>query len=379
MGSVGITLGVDGGGDRAALHAAIWTTAREFIDRYTAPAAVYEYLDAAVRSAEADGTWGPSGNRLGWWFTDRGSTASRSAHLWVHRLRLALAAEWTRMTELAADHSLTIVHPRPDLGALLADRQETFVTLRSDVWLADADGLSADGRDLPLADLDDAERARHAEALRRCRCAMCDLLRPEPDVRATMIDSLARPETRQSAAWYLSRAHEAAGGTLAAIVRAGDGAMADLLPAVERYAPRVPDAFPAVLAALPGLRGGARGLALYALAATYRDDADRDVLLAEARASLAGSDSTAAIEAAAEVAGRIGSGVAGLAAEVAAVLDRDISAGARHNVVLGLVNLHLPPAPPPDPAIRARLEREAATDTDAGRLATWLLTTFPTG
>jgi hypothetical protein len=394
MGSVGVTLGVDGGGDRAALHAAIWATAREFIDRYTAPAAypaVYDYLGVAVRRAEADGTWGPAGGRLGWWFTDHGRADSRSAYLWVHWLRLALSAEWTRMTEHAADHSLTIAEQRPDLGALLADRGTTFVTLRSDVWLVGADGLSADGRDIALADLDDAERARHAEATRRCRCGMCDLLRPEPDVRATMVDSLTRPETRQSAAWYLSRAHEASAGTLVAFVRAGqpgprsfalrpaqaagDGAMADLLPAVERYAPRVPGAFPAVLAALPDLDGGARGLALYALAATYGDDADRDRLLAEARASLGGTDE--ATQAAAEIAGRIGRGVAGLPAEVAAVLDRDISAAVRHNAVLGLVNLHLPPAPPPDPTVRARLEREAATDTDAGRLAKWLLSAFP--
>ena len=202
---------------------------------------------------------------------------------------------------------------------------------------------------------------------------MCAMLRPEPDIRATWVDALGSSELRQSAAWYLSRANEATAETLVAIVRAG--AMADLLPAVERYAPRVPDAFPAVLAALPDLDGGSRGLALYALDATYRDDADRDLLLAEVRASLAGSD--AATGAAAEVAGRIGRGVAGLPAEVAAVLDRDVSAEVRHNAVLGLVNLHMPPGPPPDPAIRARLAAEAATDTDAGRLAHWLLTAFP--
>jgi hypothetical protein len=130
-----------------------------------------------------------------------------------------------------------------------------------------------------------------------------------------------------------------------------------------------------VLAALPDLAGGGRGLALYALAATYRDDADRDLLVREIRAALSGTDE--ATEAAAEIAGRIGRGVPGLATEVAAVLDRDISSGLRHNAVLGLVNLHLPPAPPPEPAVRARLEREAATDTEAGRLAQWLLTAFP--
>jgi hypothetical protein len=377
MGAAGVRLAVAGSGDRAALHAAVWTAGREFIHRYTAAASyagALDYVDGAVRAGEERGTWGPAGDTLAWSFTDHAGRATRSAALWKHWLELALAADWTRVTELAADHTLTVTDPRPDLGLLLAGA-DTFVTVRSDVWSADEEGLHGDDRYLPLADLDDAERAGHAGALRRCRCAMCTMLRPEPDVTAVMLDALTRPQTRASAAWYLVRAHRATAETLLAVLRSGDGAMADLVPTVERYAPRVADAWPVVLAALPDLAGGGRGLALYALAATYRDDADRDLLVREIRAALSGTDE--ATEAAAEIAGRIGRGVPGLATEVAAVLDRDISSGLRHNAVLGLVNLHLPPAPPPEPAVRARLEREAATDTEAGRLAQWLLTAFP--
>ncbi|MEU6799018.1 hypothetical protein ABZ907_45620 [Nonomuraea wenchangensis] len=102
---------------------------------------------------------------------------------------------------------------------------------------------------------------------------------------------------------------------LIALVRAGDGVMRVLVPAVERYAPRVTGARPALEALLPGLRGGARGLALYALAAVTRDPA-HPTLIRELSTALDGSDE--ATEAAAELAGRIGHDIPGLAARLAA-------------------------------------------------------------
>jgi hypothetical protein len=222
-----------------------------------------------------------------------------------------------------------------------------------------------------VAELTAEERARHAEACKRCMCGPCTMLRPEQDFLTAMLNALGHSDTAPSAGWYLARMQETSPEVLMALVRAGSGAMRGLLPEVERYALRVPDAWPMLRALLPDLRGGALGLALYALAEVGRDDTDRLTLVPELRALLDGSDEAA--EAAAELAGRIGHGVPGLPEQLAAVLDREVSDELRHNAVLGLVNLHLPSMPAPSPAIRVRLEREASRDTEAGRLAKWAL------
>ncbi|BCJ68412.1 hypothetical protein Prubr_54330 [Polymorphospora rubra] len=198
---------------------------------------------------------------------------------------------------------------------------------------------------------------------------MCQLLRPDPAVAASLLDALDH-DSAASAAWYLARTR-ASPAILTALVRAGDNMMRPLVEDVERYASRVPDAWPTLIGLLPDLRGGALGLAFYALAATSRDDADRAVLLRHLRTALAGSDP--ATEAAAELVGRIGRGVPELPEKLAEVLDREVSDEVRHSVVLGLVNLHLPGRRTPSPAIAARLEREATRDTEAGRLAKWML------
>jgi hypothetical protein len=92
-------------------------------------------------------------------------------------------------------------------------------------------------------------------------------------------------------------------------------------------------------------------------------------------AALAGDDELAVVAAA--VAGHLHrSGDAidqELADALAAILDRSAaSERLRHSAVLGLVHVHLP-RKQPSPAIKLLLEREAKLDTEAGRLAAWML------
>ncbi|MEV4383067.1 hypothetical protein [Streptosporangium sp. NPDC049644] len=68
-----------------------------------------------------------------------------------------------------------------------------------------------------------------------------------------------------------------------------NGAMRDLAPEVARYALRVPGAWPMLMSMLPDLRGGALGLALYALA-EVGDAAERLTLVPELRVLLDGPD-----------------------------------------------------------------------------------------
>ncbi|WP_344971584.1 hypothetical protein [Streptosporangium fragile] len=302
-------------------------------------------------------------------FGDFAGCCARSAWAWEHWFQLALAADWDRFTWLAKEHGLTLESEPPPLGELLA-KDWGYVVLRGDLWSVSEEGLHGDDKYVGLAELTAEERARHAEACERCMCGPCEMLRPEPDFLATMLNALDDSSTAPSAGWYLARMHETSPEVLVALVRAGNGAMRGLAPEVERYALRVPDARSTLMALLPDLRGGALGLALYALA-EIGPAAERPTLVPRLRALLDGSDEAA--EAAAELAGRVGHGVPGLAEELAAVLDREVSEELRHSAVLGLANLHLPPRTP-SPAVRARLEREAARDTKAGKLAKWVLT-----
>ncbi|WP_283138248.1 hypothetical protein [Rhizohabitans arisaemae] len=374
MGAALISLKVSGDGDRAALHEAIWEDVQEFIRMYTASSAnngVYEYLSEAVEDARDRDLWGADGERLEWTFRDYAGCAARSAWVWEHWFRLALAADRDRFTRLADKHGLSLGDEPSPLADLLAG-DERYVELRGDLWSVSEDGLHGDDRFVDVTELTDRERKQYATARERCLCGPCTKLRPEPRFRAAMLNMLSG-ENAPSAAWYLARTAEPSPELLVALVRAG-GEMHDLVPEVERCARRVPGAWQTLVSLLPDLRGGALGLALYALAEVARGDDDRRTLLRELDASLGGSDEAAV--AAAELAGRIGGGVPGLPGRLAAVLDRDVSDRLRHSAVLGLVNLHLPPRPAPDPEIRVRLEREAERDTEAGKLATWALTMY---
>jgi hypothetical protein len=172
-----------------------------------------------------------------------------------------------------------------------------------------------------------------------------------------------------------SRRRTATSDALLAMVRGGDGGMAPLVDAVRRYAPRVPDAAPALLEALPTLAGGALGLAFYALATAPLDDATTGVLVDHLRDALNGSDEAAV--AAAQVIALVGAGSPRTVWDLAGVLDRDDApAPLRHAAVYGLVDLLLAQSPP-SPGVRARLEREARQDTDEGKLARWFLDLRP--
>jgi hypothetical protein len=300
MGATDVSVHVVGDGDRAALHAELWRAARELIGAYTLASCYDEardYLAAHVLSSAGGAGWGVEGDRLRWSFPDPDNRYTRSASAWGHWLRLALAADRDRFAELAREHDLEVAGDLSELADLLAE-DGRFVALRDAFWIATPDALLGDDWWLPATALDAGERDQLDQACHRCACGMCRLLRPEPRLLAQVRESRGDVE----AAWYLARAATVSADALVDIVLAGDGGMSPLVPAVERYAPRVPDAWPTLTALLPRLRGGAFGLALFALASIAHDGARRAALVEALRPALAGRD--AAAEAAAEVAGR---------------------------------------------------------------------------
>ncbi|MQS16430.1 acyl-CoA dehydrogenase family protein [Streptomyces kaniharaensis] len=376
MSTSGISLQVAGDGDRFALHEAIWESARAFIGRYLA-APEYEnarqYPRHAVEYAKEEGFWGVYGDELYWEFM--AGPGAHVAHAWAHWLRLAFAVEWESLEELARRHRLTITSEPLMPSELLRGDGRHWLTARGTLWSADEKGLHQFVKHVAATELTADERAQHAEALRLCRCAPCSTLRPDEGVLTPLLGALESEDTAASAAWYLTRTQTASPEVLEALVRAGRFAMRELAPDLGPYARRLPDAWPMLTALLPDLRGGARALALHALAHTTRDDADRALLVRELCSALLGSD--AAAQASAELLGWVSEGAPEVTEELAAVLDRDVAEELRHNVVLALVNLHLPAARP-SRSIRTRLAGEARRDTEAGRLAQWMLAVLPT-
>lgn len=267
MGSIGTSVATTGDGDLAAARRAVWQLAYDFAASYAyrLPAAqeTFEYLD------NNDPCAGPD-TALDWWFKDLAGCCGRSAGLWLHWVRLAIAVEWNRVVAVAARHGVTVTADRPPRPA--AD--PPFVLLRGYVWSAWDTGLWGDERHLPLADLDAPELAAYEAARTLCACPLCPRLRPDPDVEAAMV-------TRMSAddAWYLSRTERKSPQVLAAIVRAAPriDPYGDAVAAVRRYARELPGAWETLmtLAAEPG--GGLAFDGLLALV-TDRAPADRDTL-----------------------------------------------------------------------------------------------------
>lgn len=371
MGASGAIITVAGDGDREALHDAIWDEIQAWVRMYTADAANAAVL-AYVHDAVSDGTdaWGVQGDTLAWMFADFAGCCSRSADAWAHWTMLALASEWQRIESLAEEYELRIVSERLTLDALLVDRRG-FVPLRKNLWSADRDQLSGDDETLALAELTTDERASYDAACVRCMCGPCTMLRPDENIETAMVRGLADATTAKPASWYVARMQRTSPTTLEALVRAAGDSM--LQEAVEQYAAREPRAWDTLVARLPALRGIPRARALYALAATKLDDARRLQLIREIRAALVRPD--AAAVAAAEIAGYLGRGVPELDEQLAAILDRDVDEELRHNVVLGLVNLHVPKRAP-SATVRARLQREAKRPSEAGRLASWFVDAF---
>lgn len=371
MGGVGDSIEVTGDGDRDALHAAIWSRIEAFLEMYASGTdyrQVWSYLGESI--AAYDDVWRADGDHLSYMFKDFAGCCSRSANLWAHWTQLALASEWDALGQLAEEHDLAITSPERALATHLVDGPG-YVTLRNDVWSADEAGLSGDSQHIPLAELTDEERVAYDVARTRCMCGPCKMLRPEPPFETGILSGLVDADAAPSAAWYVARWSRSSPAILAALLTAASDDA--LRAAIEAHAPRVPGAWSQTVALLPALRGAQRGRALYALASIPLDDATRAELLRYVRDTLTTDDDLAA-EAAVEVAGLIGRNDLAIADQVAAVLDRDVSDELRHQAVLGLVNLHLErPASGP---VRARLEREATKDTEAGKLAAWFLASF---
>lgn len=174
MGGIGYSLEVSGTGDRAAMGKAFWESALNWIypEVGLTPADELDcYLDDTV-------DWTTDGNSVTWWFANPGGCCSRSSEAWLHWFRLAIAAGWDGYSRIAAErYGLTIESERVDLAELLRGADLRLVTLRGDVWMAEESGLFGDDAYIPVADLTERERALHAEALTRCLCSVCELLR----------------------------------------------------------------------------------------------------------------------------------------------------------------------------------------------------------
>lgn len=371
MSAIGLSLEVSGEGDRHAAHSEITRIIHEFIHRYTG-------IDPYPSASEYRGEWisvsEDVDDDFGWWFWNPGGCCSRSEAVWCHWFELALAAEWEAIERVITRvYGLRAAPPRSDLGALLAGK-DRFLLLRGDLWTVWEEGLGGDDAHVAVADLTPEERAQHAAALERCQCPICPMLRLDPEAAREIFAQLDDPETAVSAAWYLSRTHPPSFGTLTALIRAGESKSHEMATTFEDYVRRLPDAWPQLMSLLPGLRGCRRGLALYALDAAVRDDADRKVLLRESLTALAAAeDDPEAAEAAIALLGRNRWPVPGLTEELCAILDRGAPEALRIQTIVALANLHGFEACALDPALRTRFEREIETGSVVGTVANFFL------
>lgn len=174
MGGIGYSLEVSGNGDRTAMGKAFWESALDWIypELGLTPADELDYyLDDTV-------DWTTDDNSVTWWFANPGGCCSRSSKAWLHWFQLAIAAGWDEYSRIAAErYGLTIESERLDLAELLRSGDLRLVRLRGNIWIADERGLAGDDAHIPATELTESERALHAEALTRCLCPICELLR----------------------------------------------------------------------------------------------------------------------------------------------------------------------------------------------------------
>lgn len=200
MGAVGVSIEVNGEGDRMALRDAIWGMASDSLYSLRADAWIGDsgdYIGEAECEERANGNWGPQGDTLFWWFPDYAGCCAASASLWVHWMNRVFAARWASLTLLAERHRLEIVSEVLDLAALLSETRFTYLRLWGNWWRVGEEGLFGDDAFIPVEELTPAQRVKHAEALKQCLCGLCRTLRRKRDRRASSqgggVGSVIRP------------------------------------------------------------------------------------------------------------------------------------------------------------------------------------------
>jgi hypothetical protein len=214
-------------------------------------------------------------------------------------------------------------------------------------------------------------------------CPMCAMLRPEPGFEQAMIEHLAQghPDVVSSAAWYMRQTGSPSREAVEAVIEAGGKASPEAFPALQRAIETMAVRHDGDLAALLRLRAasgrsGSRAVALAGACALARVRADVAAILVEPLLDALSEDNPVT-EVAAEQVGYLlrdthrDRALAGLLA----LLDRRVAENTRHNAVLSIVNLHLPPRPL-TADVRRRLEREVQKGGPAAELAGWALRSF---
>jgi hypothetical protein len=362
MGGIGRTIRITGEGDTAALQQAIWGRVQSSWRMWSVPgdsgADVREYLMECDDPAE----WKGEPDTLSWSFRDFAGCCTTSMHAVMHWLELALASDWRSLRDLVAQHGFEVVSEAPALSC-----GGGLVVLRGHLWHVDEDRLVRDGAHLPLADLDEQERARAREARAGCQCSACAFVRPDPSIASAFTRELEgepAPEVLGSIAWYLARMKDPGPELIAAMGRAvvrHPAHSRPLLDAMETLGPRIPR--PDELVLRLAWREG-------------RGEFDRD----EALAALQAPAPTSGL--AVEYLGRH------LHTEretlwplfVALLDDPTADEETRHRVVLALVNLYVPRGPVPLEVL-ALFVREGAREPHsqgpgAASLARWAAGVF---
>ena len=421
MGGSGRWLEISGNGDGEALFEAVTNHVVAFL-RKNVKRDLYRNLTPYLSECRyhIDG-WGGCDTVLEWTFPDGGGGCSRSMHLWMHWLSIAIAAEWEPICALARAHGFEVTSPRWSIDTRGDDG---IVELRDDLWIIQDDGLLGDGRGLGNEELTAEERELVEEARKVCACDPCRRIPPGPRyelteeqkatshqraeaaVIAAMMAGHARlkrrdepdaveekappeepppppPAPEPTAVVSDAEVTETEAEMIAALrdpERAAHAATrvprmktasvelllalinaaawpSELASAVETYAPRVEGGWDAVVAALPTLDEKARTNAMHALVYLPRAREQTAWLLERIRVALESEDDDPAC-ALARLAGRLRGVPAELPMQLARVLDREfIRDKMRASAVLGLTSLSSEIKPIP-PEIKTRLQRE---------------------
>lgn len=373
MSASGVTLLVSGDGSSAAcaaLHREIWELALAYIRKLAvsdANAAVLAFGASVPQTGTRE--WGATGNALHFWFND-----DFHGQVWTHWLELALAANWQELQTLAQELELELTanHTISSLASDAHWQRWHLVEYAEALWIAEHDQLRNQQHVLGLT----SPESRHvyAKAMRTCQCSVCRFLRPDPAIEAALRAQLQDVELAPSVIWYLKQATHPAVETLDAAIAAGAEVQPRMLLELIEHIAAHHDTWLRYADRIEGFAAGERSLALAALAPCVTA-ARRTQYVAMLRDALVPYSTCSDVVI--ELLTKFRDDAHWFEEQLVHLLNgtqrnSDDTAEMQHSAVLALANLHLPHvrlAPP----THAALATVADQPTQAGKLATWLI------
>lgn len=379
--------------DLRPLQEQIWAQIVGFIESYATDSISQHGVLRYIGEMDffGDRWFAVEGQRMTFRFDNRHGDYPCSAALACYWSRVALAACLEAVEGETMQHGWSIASPRDDVQDVLRldAGQGLFVALRDDLWLVtgpeDDFFVKSDTSAAAGGELDEAERG-HVREVIRLRCSddpMTSMLAPSAAFEASLreLATSADPEARATAVWYAGNVARPSLALVEAMLAVGATLGIERVRwqgrKLEHMGRRAADAaLTPIRAALAHSHPAVRGLALAALAGfcDRRRSVDASPELCDAVLELL-DDKAPANEIATDYLSRFRdppSGAREVTERLLAVLERPhLTDSFRHDLLLGLFNLHQQERPVPAEVIAAFARDAEHPEPMVGDFAAW--------